>query len=69
VCQAGSLGCARAERQAKRLIAPNGDFKPTTNGERLDLAEFCQIKKLTPGQTHKMTFCAEVTIWRVQFVE
>jgi hypothetical protein len=46
VRQAGSPGCGRAESQAKRLIAPNDDLKPTTNGERLALAELCQIKKL-----------------------
>src|SRR5262249_20076010 len=43
----GARGQVRAESQAKRLIAPSGDF--TTNGERLALAELCTNKKLYRG--------------------
>jgi len=43
----GAGGQVRAESQAKRLMAPRGDF--TTNGERLALAELCTNKELYCG--------------------
>src|SRR5207302_639910 len=42
----GGGGQVRAERQAKRLIAPSGDSKPTTKGAQLGQAELCTNKKL-----------------------